>query len=767
MHDIVFSTCRLLSRITIFGLFIFFGFKAVAFGQSTGNSEAYQLKPLRIEQDFEINGLLTNPIWNEAKAINIGHELRPIDTNPASVKTEVKVLYSDNYLYVAFWAHDPDPSKISAHISDRDQINNDDHLGIIIDTFGNNQYAYKLYMNPYGIQLDAKKSTNGGGGRFGRNNSFNMIWKSQGAITEWGYTAVMKVPFSSLHFPDKKVQEWSVNFIRKYPRNSSYEFTWTDVSTANPCSLCQSGRLTGMTGIESKNPINIIPYVLGFKSDVLNEPGNPASGLNSGSIDGRIGATILYSPTSTSTIDVTINPDFSQVETDATKIGANKTFALRYEEKRPFFLKKANLFKTDNNLFYSRTINQPWAAAKYTQTARRYSIGFLTAYDRNTVFIVPGLLGSNSIETDIATFDNVLRGKVNLGSQSFIGGLLSTRNEAEAYNYVGGIDWNFFLGGSYYFSGAAAYSNTKELNDTTLFNDQRRFGQSEYDAAFNGEQFGGILLNAQFQKQSRYYDFSFEYQSFAPTFQAQNGFVTRTDRRLLKTRHEWEYYPDTKLISNGSLSVDGTWRYNFANIFKEREVTLVWRNFMMARTSLTIRHTLLHDDTYRGYFFTKLYRTNFNVNSQPAKFISFNFRFETGRSIYRSLQPEMGHGYDLSASVTVKPLSKLKLKVDYDYSTLSSLDDSKKFYSGSISRLEGNYNFSRHLFFRLITQYDSFDEQIQIYPLLYYKLNPFTKFYIGMTGYREHLYQAGPPRIDEYKPIARQFFIKVQYLFRK
>jgi hypothetical protein len=680
---------------------------------------------------------------------------------PAPVQTKVKVLYSDNYLYIGFWAYDPHPSRIRTHILDHDQIFGDDYVGILLDPFSSNQQAYSLFVNPRGIQADAKRNGNQ------LNHNFDMLWYSQGAANDSGYTVVMKIPFKSLHFPSKMIQKWSIQFLRNYPRSSRYLLAWTKVSLGNSCLLCQDGRLMGMTGIKNSNPVDIIPYALGYKSSALNDPGDPASGLNNGPVDGRIGGTIIYSPSSTSSLDATINPDFSQVETDVTQISINKTFAINYPEKRPFFLKEGGLFQTGYNLFYSRTINRPWAAAKYTQNTSGYTLAFLTAYDRNTPFIIPGLLESSTVKSDVNAYDNILRGKVNIGSQSHIGGLLSTRNETDAHNYVGSIDWKFFLGGHYYFSGAAAYSNTKELNDTTLFNDPRRFGRSRYDAAFNGQQYSGTFLTAKFDRQAKYYDFSFGYRSLAPTFQAQNGFITNTDRRQIDASQEVDYYPNRNWISQGGVNVSGSWQYDFANVFKERYINVDWYNDFAGQTQLSIQYLPVNDVTFRGRFFTHLHQITFGLSSKPAKFLALNASLKTGRDIYRSLQPKYGHGYNLSASATIKPMPRLKLDLNFSYSTLSSLDDTKKFYSGDISRLEAEFNFSRHFHARLITQYNSFTKRIQVYPLLEYKLNPFSKIYLGMTDYLQHVNRFGPPRINAYRQTSREFFVKIEYLIRK
>jgi hypothetical protein len=735
---------------------------SLAVAQTREDTVAYKVYPLHINHDFTITEKLNKPVWNRAQPIYISHEITPNDQKVAPVQTKVKVLYSKDYLYIGFWASDPKPSKIRAHITDRDQFFGDDYVGIILDPFNSNQHAYEIFVNPKGVQMDAKRT------RKAENLNFDMIWHTAGAVSDSGYTAVMKIPFQSIHFPSKKdIQNWSINFLRNYPRSNRYQLLWTELKQGEPCLMCHSGLLVGMSGLENSNPINIIPYALGYQSSELNDPDNPASGLGDHSVDGRIGGTITYSPNTISSIDATVNPDFSQVETDATKIGVNKTFALQYDEKRPFFLKKLDVFHTGYNLFYSRTINRPWAAAKYTQTAHKYSIGFLSAFDRNTPFIVPGLLESNTVKSDVNALDNILRGKYNIGSQSHIGGLITTRNEYGGHNYMGSLDWNFFLGHHFYFSGNAAYSNTKELSDTTLFNNSRWFGQSRYDAAFNGEQYGGADIITEFQREAKYYSFGLQYESISPTFQAQNGFVTNTDLRQYKGWQNIYYYPDKSWSSRGGVHTEAGWRYDYANVFKERWFYVEWFNHFAGQTFLDIGYYPMEDNTFRGRLFSKLHSWEFSLSTKPVKALSISGDFEFGKDIYRTMNPKYGRGYNFTASATIKPMPRLQLDLSYQYSTLSSLDHSTTFYSGSISRVEGHYNFSRHLFFRLIAQYNTFTKQIQVYPLLYYKLNPFTKFYIGMTDNLQHVNQFEPSRINAYRQINREFFIKVQYLIRK
>lgn len=739
-------------------LLILFPFQEVlAQGEADSIS---QVTPLEITEDFDITASLDHPAWEKASPVHIRYQVQPNDNAAAKVDTEVRVMYSKENLYVGFICQDPRPGNIRANISDRDNSFQDDFVGLFLDPFNNNQYAYELFVNPLGIQMDGMRSGNS------EDMNFDMLWYSKGEITESGYRVVMKIPFKSLNFPERDIQNWSIQFVRNYPRNKRYQFSWSEVDLNNSCLMCQNGLITGMEDVESTNTVELLPYGMGYQSSTLEDPDNPASGLKHSVVDARFGGSISYSPSSTASLNAVINPDFSQVETDAAQIGANETFALYYPEKRPFFMKGADLFSTPENLFYSRMINRPLAAGKFTQQSRNYSFAFLTVYDRSTPYIVPGRYGSSLIRSELNAYSNILRGKYAIGSESYIGGLLTTRNQGEGSNYVGSVDWNLRLADHYYFKGQLAYSDTKELKDTTLFNESRSFGQSAYDAAFNGEQYGGTLISTEFSRQSKYYNFSLGYKSYSPTFQSQNGFINQTDQRQFGGSQRISYYPGTEWLSRGSFSVSGTWRYDFDGQFQERFVFTRLSNNFGGQTNLSISYLPVNDERFRGEYFTNLNRMMIDVGSQPVDGISVGGEVDFGQYVYRASNPEVGKGYNASINATVKPTSRLELNMSYSYSTLSAQDGSENFYSGNIIRMTGRYNFTRKLFARFITQYNSFNKQVQLYPLIYYKVNPFTKFYMGMTDYMKRFDQSAPGGFDGYRETSRQFFVKFQYLIR-
>jgi len=316
---------------------------------------------------------------------------------------------------------------------------------------------------------------------------------------------------------------------------------------------------------------------------------------------------------------------------------------------------------------------------------------------------------------------------------------------------------------NYYFTGQYAFSNTQELNDTTMNSqiDTRHFGHSQYDAFFNGQHYNGSALRLVARRSSKYYSFHLQYNNFAPTFQAQEGYFTRTDERSLHLSQDLSYYPINTFLVNGDISANTGIRYDYSNRLMERWVDLDWYNKFKGQTSLEVNYLGVNDEQFHGTFFTGVRRINFNVNSNGLNALSLYAHYGRGRYIYRSDNPSVGHGYSYSLSATVKPTPRFNVDLSYDFSRLTSLSGDSLYYSGDISRIKASYNFTSRLFVRTIFQYDTFSHQIQIYPLVYYKLNPFTIFYAGMTNYM-HKFQEP----YGFKPTNREFFIKFQYLIR-
>lgn len=724
--------------------------------QESPNQKTYRTPAVRIERNIELTGRLADSLWSRAPEIPITYEIQPGENIPAPQKTVAKILYNSEYLYVGFLCYETDMKQLRAHVSDRDEIFEDDFAVLIIDTYGDKQRGYEFFVNPLGIQADILRSGNN------EDDSWDAIWYSAAMVTDSMWTVEMAIPLKSIRFPSHKTQDWIMLVGRNYPRSSRAIFSWTPFNRNDPCFLCQGGVLEGIHNIEATSSVEVLPYVVGLQSSALNDTDNPASSFVNGALRGRVGGGIKYSPSPGLVLDAVINPDFSQVESDASQISVNTTFALFYPEKRPFFLEGTDLFSTGIDAVYSRQINNPIGAAKLTGKTGSVSYAYLAAADRNTAFIVPGEEQSSFVSSSLESFSNIARARYDLADGSFFGGLITTRNLSGAHNYVGGIDWNYLFAGNHYFRGQLLASSTKEPNDPTLFSSSRGFRNTTHDAGFDGESYRGTALQLVLERSARELSYTLRYRDFSPTFQAHNGFVTSNDFRTISFSPSYTWYLNTALVDAAFAFADVGLHYNYAGERKERWAVLGGGMNMKAQTNWNAGVFAINQELFKDVSFNNLLRTFFNINVRPWSSFSFRVNGSVGRFIYRDDSPRLGEGYNLGAGTTLKPTDKLQLTLSYSRSRLVDAGTDELFFEGSIARAVGVYQFSPEFFVRLISEYNQFGKTFQFYPLVSYKLNPFTIFYAGST---HNLHNFDDPY--GIQQTERQFFVKLQYLWRE
>jgi len=714
-----------------------------------------RVKAYRIESDLVLTGKLSDPRWNLAQPVELGFEVMPGENTPAPQKTSVRILYNSDHIYVGFDCKDTNPSAIRAHITDRDKIFDDDIVGIILDTYGDLQRSYEFMVNPYGIQADLMRVGNH------EDPSFDTVWKTSADIGESGWSAEMAIPFKSLRFPSEREQTWVALLFRVYPRTSRDQLSWTRYDRNNPCFMCQGGLIEGITDVQSTNSVELLPYVVGQQSGSLIDNSDPASSFENGKVNGRVGGGIRYSPGPDLSVEAVVNPDFSQVESDATQISVNSTFALNYPEKRPFFLYGADLFQNSIGTVYSRTINNPIASARVMGKSGSLSYGYLAASDRNTPYIVPGEESSNFVSTNLESFSNVARARYDFGNETFLGGMITTRNTASAHNYVGGIDWSYRFWENYSFRGELFQSDTKEVNDRSLLSSTRALGSTAYDAALNGEHYGGAAYQLGIRRDARDYSIGFQYMDRAPTFQAQNGFVPNNNARMVFLQQQYTFYPNDALFDSWSVEANAGLHFNHDGMRKEKWFVPGVSAQLKNQINVTVTYFAVNDEHFGGTQFDNINRTDVRVFARPSSAFTVSFEGSFGRFIRRSNNPEMGRGHDISLTATVRPTSRLQVELMFSRARLSSVASGELFYDGYVSRVMGIYQFTPEFFLRVIGQYDQFNKAIDFYPLLSYKLNPFTIFYAGSTY---DLTDFGSP--FGIKQTARQYFLKLQYLLR-
>ena len=721
------------------------------FCQATVNNKPV-MNTVKIDKPIELTGKLDNPAWQLAQPVEINFEVNPGDNTPATQKTYVRSLYDDKYLYFGFQCLDTNPEQIRANITERDNMFQDDYVIVCIDTYGDFQRYYELAVNPYGIKGDLMAT--GGGNEDG---SFDMMWEASASRNETGWTAVMAIPFSSLNFSSADEQNWTLGIIRTIPRASRTQISWTRLDRNIPGLITQAGILKGLKNIKSGGGIELLPYVMGQKSGFLNDFNNPATGMKYDPIMGRFGGGIKYSPSPNFTLDAVVNPDFSQIESDADQISVNTTFALQYEEKRPFFLTGRELLQTP--MYYSRSINDPLYAGRITGKTGKLTYLYMGAYDRNTVFVIPGEESSSTIPTTMKSFVNISRARYDFGDEDYIGGMIFTRNMEEGNNYLFGFDWNKKFWTNWYFTGEMFLSQTKEMNNTDLYGSQRKFGSTGYTAGFNGESYSGTGIHLSLGHNQRSYGFGITYNDFSPTYQTYNGAFTQTGLKQLYMEHAYTLYPENSFIDRAQLSISSNVGFNYDGARKELVIQPSLFLMLKGQTQINAVYLLVNDEKFFSRDLKGVHRAIININSRPLRELSIYLNAQVGDFIYRTSNPVVGSGHNLSATLEIKPTSQFNLSLSYTRANLHSKETGENFYDGNIYRGVAIYQFSPEMLFRTILQYNSFDKSFQLYPLFSYKLNAFTTFFIGATSnYFNYEGEFGFRNTDQ------QYFVKLQYL---
>jgi len=643
-------------------------------------------------------------------------------------------------------------------------VTGDDVFGLILDTYGNDSWAYELYVNPLGVQADWRRVGSV------KDSTFDVVYHTSGRITRYGYQVEMAVPFASLRFPGSPEQHWRATFVRKRPRGSYEEYGWARLDIADPCLLCQDGNLTGIRDVHAGGALEALPSVVGSSASHLRDPSDPGSGFAGGGLNGSVGLGLQYAFAAGLTAQLTINPDFSQVESDAAQISVDTTFALFFPEKRPFFQEGSDLYQTPIQAIYTRSINDPQGAAKLTLREGGTSISYLGARDDHSPLLLPFEEGSFVGQAG-RSFSNILRVQEDFAKDSHVGATVTDRRleGGPGASTVVGPDLQLHLGTHETFQYQLLASHTREPDAAgpTASLAGQTFDRGAHTAIFDGESYWGYAQYARLAEDSRYWQLHLQYESYSPTFRAENGFVAQNDQRRIFLSPHVTAYPLNGWLNQVDADVALVKRWNFAGVGKEEYAQPYVQAQLTGQTRVKLSY-FRGSERFRDTDLSGIGRWEADVSTSPVRQVSLGANLLWGEFAARNLAtPVVGNGSDVQLFATFKPVSRLVLEPTFEYSTLHRKSGDKLF-SGWIFRARNNLQFSRRLFLRLIVQYDDFAKQMDVEPLLTYRVNPFTLFYVGSSlGYHDY----GPRLLaspDEagLHPNARQFFAKVQYLLR-
>ncbi|MFM8449394.1 MAG: DUF5916 domain-containing protein [Haliscomenobacter sp.] len=324
-----------------FSLFLFF---CTSLWSQPPAPQKKQLQAIRISTPIDIDGTLSEDAWQTALPATDFTTLEPNPGLPASQRTEVRVLYDNTGIYVGAFCHDTDPAGIKKELSERDETRNTDWFGLFFDPYLSGINALGFLVTPTGVQGDFKFTQNGDDG------TWDAVWESAARITEDGWIAEIKIPFSALRFPEEEVQTWHVNFARDLRRSQELSF-WNPIDPAVAGMVNQSGILTGITGIRAPFRLQATPFMVTYGQQYSNRNA-PSENAFGQSFNG--GMDIKYGINDAFTLDMTLVPDFGEVQSDNQVLNLSP-FEVRFDENRQFFTEGAEIFNK-GGLFYSRRI---------------------------------------------------------------------------------------------------------------------------------------------------------------------------------------------------------------------------------------------------------------------------------------------------------------------------------------------------------------------------------------------------------------------------
>lgn len=654
---------------------------------------AYNVDVPRIEATIQLDGILDEPVWHQAGVLDGFHQYQPVDSRPAEERTVVRVWYAPNAIYFGITAWDKEAGGIRATVADRDNLDTDDRVTIYLDTFNDRRRAFFFTVNPIGVQEDGVRSEGGftagtlQGGT--TDKSPDYLWQSKGRVTDSGYVVEIRIPFKSLRYPGNGAQTWGINVARTVQR-TGYQDTWTDTRRANASFLLQAGTASGLRDFESGITTELQPFVTAQANGVRTSTG----AFDRENVNPSAGANLRLGLASNLSLDATYNPDFSQIESDASLVTVNERFALFFPEKRPFFLEGIELFATPNQLVYTRRIVDPIAGGKVTAKFGRYNIANLNALDEAG--------GPDA-------FFSITRVRRDIGANSTAGVTLTSRGQNAAYNRLIAADARFVFGKLYYVAGqlGGSWTRSNEAASTR----------------------SSPLWEAEFDRTGRSWGFNYKVTGIGEDFEAQSGFVPRNNNVVARAFNRLSFYGSRgALVEQLTMFAGPTrlWRYDdfLTDALEGSEsldLQLTLRGGWRAAGHAEHDFTDLRRDDYSGYTVDRgagpvAYRplggvddgfaTSVSVTTPTWQSANATARLARNRG---AIFAEGSAGYEtrLTASLSLRPSGSIRITASETFSKITRDRDGSEFARTIIPRLKLEYQPVRSLFFRVVGEYVS------------------------------------------------------------
>jgi hypothetical protein len=746
----------------------------------------------RIEATAVIDGDLSDPVWSRAALLTGFSQYQPVDGRPAEEPTEVRVWYSPDAVYFGIRAREIHGSVVRATHANRDNIDSEDQIQILLDTDDARQIGFLFGVNPYGVQQDGTRSAQfagGAGGPQATGGGFRNVnpleggvdlnpdyfFESKGRLVESGYEVEVRIPFKSLRYQDAKVQNWGIHILRRV-QHSGFQDTWAPAVRANANFLAQSGSLDALHDLHRGLVLEATP--------TLTARADRSPALRNGrdyQQKQELGGDVRWGIRQNLGLNATINPDFSQVEADVGQVLLNERFALFYPEKRPFFLDGLELFDTPNQLIYTRRIVAPLGGLKLTGKLAGTNIASMIVSDDRQY----------SWRGNHSPLYGVSRLRYGYGSSNTLGAVVTTREDGANFSRVAAGDFRFYHSKLYWAQFQAAGSWTDSL----------------------GNRRNGAIYQADWDRTGRTWGFHYTLRSLDPGFNAAAGFVNRTGIMEARIINRTSFYgaPGALVQTYGAFwSFDRIWNNAGAghglaesseSILPSATIRGGWR------LSGALGHSYFAFDPslYRGLTVQRSVGTVIDTAAftvPPPEKNEWNgsfrvttptFRHFTGTAsisegqvpVFREAAP--GNSSRMDATLDLRPTTAIRSSLQFSRLTIARKLDGSRFSSETIPRIKVEYQVSPPIFVRLVGQYaarsrsalrdrsgnpilvngvidsGSATNEFSADWLFSYRPVPGTLLYLG---YGSTLNESREFRFQDLRRTRDGFFGKISYLFR-
>ena len=697
----------------------------------------------------EFDGVVSPEEWDGAETFKIDYEIDPGNNVPSPHLTEVFITYSETDLYVGFIAY-ADMTNLRSSVRNRDEGYRDDNVLIGIDTYGDGRYMVSLGANPEGNQLDLKLLSTGQD-----DVSYDVNFDSKASKHEDSYHVELKIPFSVLQFKQAPELKWKIMLYRStFTENNRSQNINFPIDLNNPCLPCQTPTEITLQNIKSKNRVNLLPYVYGGL-----EGTTPEGTLDYGKPNGTVGLSGLFDLNNITSLEYAINPDFSQVEADVSQITANNTFAIFFQERRPYFNEGNDIIETRLNTVYTRSINKPLLSTKLISQGENQRFYWLTAYDEASPYLIAGENRSYFGE-GTASFSNIFRYQRTYEQGTNIGFLTTNRIfKSGGYGHTLGVDGRYRFKKSYTASFEFNKSillepNTDWIEETDRIRDK--------NTQLDGEKLNGDALYFSLQRNTKHWNTELEYEQYSPHYQTPLGFVTQNSVRFLDIFHGYQHFFDKEdFVKQLGIYVGSEINYNYDNFRKLLDFGTAMYIQLSGNIESEISFNYTVNEEFEGFIGENMPEFSIFASYNPSEAVRLGVFTRVGEALrYDSDNPAVGDNFFIGTFNNFQITPKLRISPSLRYSQLKNKEDGSLYFSGFIARSTINYQFNPNFSFRLIGEFNDFDKIFFLQPLLKWNPNPFTIFYIGGTN--------GYSRIEEgnrYGIENSQLYVKFQYLF--